>query len=98
MHRAQNRKNLGLQAINITHVGVVGASIPATVYAAFIEVPELHFCRVMEMYAPDGAAASSQVLLGRSFLDHFIMNYNGLDGTFAFHAQSEQVTQYNPDD
>lgn len=91
-------KLLGLQATNILNVGVVGASIPATVYAAFVEVPELHFCKVMEIYAPDNAAPSAQVLLGRSFLDFFVMNYNGPDGTFIFHSPPEPITHYNPED
>jgi hypothetical protein len=91
-------KLLGLQAVNMTNVGVVGASIPATVYAGFLEVPELHFSRVMEMYAPNGAAPSSLVLLGRSFLNHFIMNYNGPDGTFTFYGPPEQIIHETPDD
>ena len=85
---ARVARQLGLQAVDIVRIGVVGGFAEAVVYAGILEVPELHFSRIMRFYAPRGAAPSSQLLLGRSFLAHFIMTYDGPNGIFHFYNPS----------
>lgn len=81
-------RELGLKAVDIRQIGVVGGMVETVVFAGLLEVPELNFSRVMRMYAPRQSAPSSLMLLGRSFLAHFIMTYDGPNGTFHF---------FNPD-
>ncbi len=63
---------------------VVGNRIDAYVYGGWMEVPELGFSELVQMYAPANANYGSQVLLGRSFLSKFILNYDGPNETFVF--------------
>ena len=77
-------KRLGLELVNVTKMDVVGNRIDACVYAGWLEVPELGFSKMMMLFAPDNAMPTSQVLLGRSFLSNFIMNYDGPSDTFQF--------------
>ena len=77
---------LGLQAVDQTSMEVAdGTRIPATVYAARVTIPELQFDDYERIAAIDMATPSDRVLLGRSFLRHFITSYNGRDGRFHYH-------------
>lgn len=62
-----------------------GARIPATIYAARVGIPELAFNDYERIAAIDMETPSDRVLLGRSFLRHFITSYNGQDGRFHYH-------------
>lgn len=77
---------LGLQAVDITSMEVAdGARIPATIYAARLTIPELQFDDFERLAAIEMEIPSDRVLLGRSFLRHFITSYNGGDGRFHYH-------------
>jgi hypothetical protein len=67
-------------------MGVVGESVETTVYAGYIEVPERGFRKTHQMYAPRAGAPSSHILLGRSFLAHFMMIYDGPTGVVHFYS------------
>lgn len=76
---------LGLQPIDRTFIGGVGGAVEAMVFAGILEVPSLQFKRVVRMFSPLGVSLSSKVLLGRSFLENFIMTYDGPKGIFHFY-------------
>lgn len=77
---------LGLQAVDVTSMEVAdGVRIPATVYAARVAVIELGFDDFERVAAIEMESPSNRVLLGRSFLRHFITSYHGSDGRFHYH-------------
>ena len=83
---------LGLQAVDQTSMEVAdGTRIPATVYAARVIIPELDFDDYERIAAIDMEFPSDRVLLGRSFLRHFITSYNGRDGRFHYHRLGPPV-------
>jgi len=84
-------KELGLQRTGQTRLVAVGADHPAGVYAASLIVPALDFEKFLPVLAPDGAYTAPTILLGRTFLEHFVFSYNGPDGTFAFHTSASNA-------
>lgn len=84
---------LGLTKTGETRMIAVGADHPATEYAGLLNVPELDFERFLPMYAPAGVHATPSVLLGRSFLEHFVYTYHGPSGTFQFHNAAQEAAQ-----
>lgn len=83
---------LGLQAVDQTTMEVAdGARIPSTIYAVKVAVPELGFDDFERVAAIEMETASDRVLLGRSFLRHFITSYNGRDGCFHYHRLGPTV-------
>jgi hypothetical protein len=81
-------KELGLVRTGETRMIAVGADHPAIEFAGLLCVPELEFEKFLPVYAPDGVYTAPSVLLGRSFLEHFVFTYHGLDGTFQFHNEA----------
>lgn len=76
---------LGLQAVDITSMEVAdGTCIPASIYAARLTVPELQFDDFERVAAIEMETPSNRVLLGRSFLRHFITTSNGRDARFHY--------------
>ncbi|MCR5873880.1 retroviral-like aspartic protease family protein [Phenylobacterium sp. J426] len=64
--------------------GIGGGQFPAKVYSGAICVPELEFERTLPLYAVPWDPTSHTVLLGRSFLKHFIFRYDGPSDLFHF--------------
>ena len=76
---------LGLAAVNQERVGVAGGvSVLSTVYAGIVEVPELGFSEMMPVYTLKMRHPTHDVLLGRSFLQNFIVTFDGPQGIFHF--------------
>lgn len=77
-------ERLGLKVIDQTTVGVVGATVPAKIYLGRVVIPELGFDRMMRLYALKVRHATHEILLGRSFLQNYIVTFNGPAGMFTF--------------
>ena len=66
-------------------LGVVGgAQLDASIYLGRLIVAELEFDELTRFHAVTMLEPTSSVLLGRSFLKHFIVTYNGPEGMFHF--------------
>lgn len=77
-------EQLGLKMVSQTRVGVVGSTAPAAIYMGRLKVPEIGFDRVMPLYALKLKHPSHEVLLGRSFLQSYVVTFNGPSGMFHF--------------
>ena len=75
---------LGLKAVNQSTVNVVGGSTLATIYMGRLKVPEIGFDRIMPLYALKVRHPTPEVLLGRSFLQNYIVTFDGPAGMFHF--------------
>lgn len=73
---------LGLKVINQTTVGVVGGSAMANVYLGRLSLPGIGFDEVMPLYALKVRQPTHEVLLGRSFLQNYIVTFDGPAGHF----------------
>lgn len=73
-------RDLALQFVSQISMTAVGASHPASRYIALVEVPELRFKKIMPVCSPHGVHVAPSILLGRSFLKHFIITFNGITG------------------
>jgi predicted aspartyl protease len=78
-------RRLGLHAVDTTFIGGIGGSVESVVFADVLEVPNLQFRRVVRMFSPKDVVLSSKMLLGRSFLENFIMTYDGPNDMFHFY-------------
>jgi predicted aspartyl protease len=88
---------LGLRLVNEDTVGLVGGvRANAKIYMGYIKVPILGFQEIMPLYAVPMKYESHNVLLGRSFLRHFIVTFNGPSGMFHF-ATPHGDTQETPE-
>ena len=77
-------ERLNLVPVDKTTIGGVGGVHEAIVVAALLEVPNLRFKRIVNMYAPIDVSLSSKMLLGRSFLSNYIVTFDGPNGMFHF--------------
>jgi predicted aspartyl protease len=78
---------LGLVPTGTESVGVAGGgSIMSDVYAGILEVPQLGFSEMVPLYTLRMRHASHDVLLGRSFLQNFIVTFDGPQGVFHFYT------------
>lgn len=75
---------LALSRTGQTRLVAVGADHAATEYAAQVCVPELDFDQFLPVYAPQGVLFAPTILLGRSFLEFFTLQYDGPNGMFSF--------------
>lgn len=82
---------LGLTRTGESRMLAVGADHPAVEYAAQVVVPELDFDRFMPVLSPAGVYTAPMILLGRSFLQHFVFTYHGHDGVFQFHNDARDA-------
>lgn len=65
--------------------GIGGEEVAAKVYSGCLEVPKLgNFVKVLPVYAVPWGSTTHHVLLGRSFLRHFVFRYDGPSETFHF--------------
>lgn len=80
---------LGLREIDQATVGVVGGSTLAKIYLGRLTVPDVGFDRVCPLYALRVRHPTHDVLLGRSFLENYIVTFDGPAGTFTFATRSD---------
>lgn len=76
--------NLQLQQTDRRTLAGVGGSVEATVYAGILEVPQLDYSELIELYSVRKGTLTHSILLGRTFLSHFIVTYDGPEGMFHF--------------
>jgi predicted aspartyl protease len=69
----------------------------STVYTARMKIPALDFDDYVQVNAVEMARPSDRVLLGRSFLKDYIVNYDGPRQRFEFHQTSKGQEFYFPD-
>ncbi len=62
-----------------------GRTETSTIYTARMVIPVLDFNNYVQVHAVSMERPSVQVLLGRSFLKDYIVNYNGPAERFEFH-------------
>jgi hypothetical protein len=74
-----------------------GSIVQATAYAARLIIPALGFDDEAEVFGVPMDLPSSRVLIGRSFLRRYIVNYNGPAERFEFHEISS-ATYHDHDD
>lgn len=78
------------RTLKLRHVGdeelgaIGGATVTGSLYSGIVQVPTLTFERVLPLYAVDWDQLSHSVLLGRSFLKHFVFRYDGPSNVFKF--------------
>ena len=87
-------EQLGLPEIDVQNVGIVGATVPASVRLGLIEIPRLGFREIMPLYAFKVRHSTHEVILGRSFLRNYIVTFDGPQGMMIF---SEPLTSYDED-
>jgi hypothetical protein len=67
-------------------VAVVGGGlVEARVCSGRLRVPALQFDEVVRLFAIPGGHGSSQVLLGREFLKHFVFTFDGPEEMFSWY-------------
>jgi predicted aspartyl protease len=82
-------KRLGLIASNRKPVQMADGRIAiSAIYSARMCIPALGFDDLVQVYAVDMDFPSIRVLLGRSFLRDYIVNYDGPKELFEFHETS----------
>jgi hypothetical protein len=84
------RTNINMQVAD-------GSSVPATAYMGILDIPDLAFRGIVEIHTVKMKYPSSRVLLGRSFLENFIVTFNGPDGMFHF-ARTLRLPEANLED
>ena len=76
---------LNLTLVNQDRLDVAGGgSVHANIYSGYLAVSLLNFEEIMPLYAVRMPYASHNVLLGRDFLRHFLMTFDGPNGRFHF--------------
>jgi predicted aspartyl protease len=69
----------------------------STIYTARMAIPELGFDGYVQVNAVDMEYPSDRVLLGRSFLKDYIVNYDGPKERFEFHETPRGAEFYEID-
>lgn len=93
-------RRLGLVAINRKPVQMAdGRLATSTIYRARMVIPALGFDDMAQVFAIEMDYASRRVLLGRSFLRNYIVNYDGPHERFEFHETNRGEEFYlDPDE
>ena len=75
-------KMLKLRSFNTGEVHTASDTILAPIFQVHLQIPEFQISGNIEMYGLklSKAGLAYNVLLGRSFLRHFVMNYDGPNG------------------
>ena len=87
-------EQLALPEIDVKNVGIVGATVPASVRLGVLEVPSLGFTEIMPLYAFKVRHSTHEVILGRSFLRRYIVTFDGPQGIMIF---NEPLETYDED-
>lgn len=93
-------KRLGLVASNRRPVQMADGRLEvATIYTARMIVPALSFDDLVQVFAIEMKSDSpiSRVLIGRSFLSKYIVNYDGPRERFEFHEMGQSSDFYYAD-
>ena len=78
-------KTLKLRHVGDEDLGAIGGmTVSGALHSGVVQVPHLRFERLLPLYAVDWDQLSHSVLLGRSFLKHFVFRYDGPSDVFRF--------------
>jgi len=91
-------KRLGLIASNRKPVQMADGRIEiATIYTARMQIQALGFDDLVQVFAIEMKSPKpvSRVLIGRSFLRNYIVNYNGPTERFEFHETEQGESFYD---
>jgi predicted aspartyl protease len=93
-------RRLGLVASNRKPVQMAdGRTATSSIYAVRMIIPALGFDDLVQVYAIEMDVPSQRVLLGRSFLRNYIVNYDGPRERFEFHETSRgEEFYFDPDE
>ena len=91
-------ERLGLKVIDQTMVGVVGYTTPAKIYLGRLVIPQLGFDRKMRLYALKVRHATHEILLGRSFLQNYVVTFDGPAGMYTFSRPQDFQTHSTIED
>lgn len=87
-------KRLGLIASNRKPVQMAdGRVVMSAIYAARMTIPVLEFDDIVQVCGVEMDFPSSRVLIGRSFLKDYIVNYDGPKELFEFH-ETDRGSEY----
>lgn len=87
-------KKLGLIASNRKPVQMAdGRVVTSAIYAARMTIPVLEFDGIVQICGVEMEYPSSRVLIGRSFLKDYIVNYDGPKELFEFH-ETDRGNEY----
>lgn len=75
-----------------------GRETISSIYSVRMSILDLGFDDLVQVYAVDMDFPSSRILLGRSFLRDYIVNYDGPRERFEFHETNRGPEFYYPDD
>jgi predicted aspartyl protease len=68
---------LNLKQVDQGEIETVGQRVGCAVYSGILEVEDLHFKQRMNLWAPTVRRMSYQIVLGRDFLKHFAVTFDG---------------------
>jgi predicted aspartyl protease len=89
---------LDLPQVDEDVLGVVGGgTVPTKIYAGYLVVPALDFREITQLHAVNMRNGNHNVLLGRSFLSHFIVTFDGPEGMFHFARPIAPPEPWNDD-
>ena len=92
-------KRLGLVASNRKPLQMAdGRETLSSIYSVRMTIPALGFDDFVQVYSIEMEYPSSRVLLGRSFLRDYIVNYDGPKERFEFHETNRGAEFYFIDD
>lgn len=87
-------KRLGLIASNRKGVQMAdGRVVVSAIYAARMTIPVLEFDDIVQVCGVEMDFPSTRVLIGRSFLKDYIVNYDGPKERFEFH-ETDRGNEY----
>ena len=90
---------LKLRQVDQRTIGTAGGSVEVAVYNGVFEVPLLGFKRSMRLFAPRIDRVNYSVLIGRSLLKDYIVNFNGPTGEVHFiHPRELPQPSHRQDD
>lgn len=85
---------LGLKDTGRTRLQLAdGTEIDATIYAARVSVPALDFNNLIQVVGAPMPTRNTRVLIGRSFLKPYVVNYNGPSEQFTFHLYAPPMSE-----
>lgn len=88
-------KRLRLVASNMKRVQMAdGREVLSTLYTARMTIPALEFDDYVQVCGVNYERPSTRVLIGRSFLRDYIVNYNGPLERFEFHQTNMALEYY----
>lgn len=90
-------QSLGLVQTGMSDMRVVGGQVDAVVFAGQLEVPQLGYSKILPMLAPRRGQISHSVLLGRSFLEDFIVTFDGPSGIFVLARPKSNYAELHSD-